>query len=181
VSVVNTTSSRTGAPQAGDDPPRPRTGAALAVARVLLGWIFLWAFLDKTFGLGVETPPEESWLAGTSPTEGYLASLSGTFAGPFHAIAGQAWVDWAFMLGMLSVGTALILGVALRPAAVGAVALMGSLWLTSIPVENNPVVDEHVIYGALAVALAATRAGDTFGAGRVWSALPVVRRWPWLR
>ena len=28
---------------------------AAAAARISLGWIFLWAFLDKTFGLGHET------------------------------------------------------------------------------------------------------------------------------
>ncbi|MGH3354664.1 MAG: hypothetical protein ACRDOJ_02125, partial [Nocardioidaceae bacterium] len=122
----------------------------------------------------------DSWTAGTSPTAGYLGSLEGTFAGMFHAMAGQAWVDWAFMLGMFLVGVALILGIAMRLAAVGAVALMGSLWLTSIPLENNPVVDEHVIYATLAVVLAATGAGKVMGAGRVWSSLPVIRSNRWL-
>jgi thiosulfate dehydrogenase (quinone) large subunit len=119
---------------------------ALAVARLLLGWVFLWASLDKAFGLGIETPPQESRLAGASPTEGYLASLGGRFAGLLHAIAGQVWVDCAFILVMLSVGVALMTGVALRLAAVGAVGPTGSLWLTSVPVENNPVVDEHLVY-----------------------------------
>ncbi|MEU4541590.1 hypothetical protein AB0G15_42860, partial [Streptosporangium sp. NPDC023825] len=27
-----------------------------AIARIGLGWIFLWAFLDKTFGWGFATP-----------------------------------------------------------------------------------------------------------------------------
>ncbi|MFC4062642.1 hypothetical protein ACFOWE_30465, partial [Planomonospora corallina] len=36
----------------------PRTPAAYAfgVARIALGWVFLWAFLDKMFGLGFATP-----------------------------------------------------------------------------------------------------------------------------
>ena len=146
---------------------RGSRGFALALLRILLGSVFLWAFLDKTFGLGFGTPRDRSWLAGGSPTTGYLASREGTFGGVFQALSGHAWVDWGFMLGMLLVGLALVLGVGLRLAALGAVLLMGGLWLSSLPLENNPVVDEHLVYAAAAVALAATRAGDTLGLGRL--------------
>lgn len=152
---------------------------AVGIVRILLGSVFLWSFLDKTFGL-YATSRGESWLAGHSPTSGYLGSVDGTFGGVFNAMAGQAWVDWTFMLGMGLVGTALVLGVAMRLAAVGAVALMGSLYLTSLPLEDNPVVDEHMIYAALAVALAAVHAGEALGAGRRWSSLPLVRSNRWL-
>jgi thiosulfate dehydrogenase (quinone) large subunit len=153
--------------------------AALGVVRILLGFVFLWSFLDTTFGL-YSTPPAESWLAGESPTSGYLGSLEGTFAGLFHAMAGQAWVDWLYMLGMALVGTALILGIGMRLAAAGAACLMGMLYLSSLPLEFNPVVDEHLVYLVLAVALALSRAGDTLGMGRRWSETPMVRRQPWL-
>jgi thiosulfate dehydrogenase (quinone) large subunit len=93
---------------------------------------------------------------------------------------GQAWVDWAFMLGMALVGLELVLGVGMRLAAGGAVALMGTLYVTSLPLENNPVVDEHLIYAVLAVGLAAARAGHVLGAGRHWCAVPLVRRHRWL-
>ena len=156
-------------------PPAP-----LGIVRILLGFVFLWSFLDKAFGL-YATSSEESWLAGSSPTSGYLSGVGGPFAEAFHAMAGQAWVDWAFMLGMALVGLALIAGVALRPAAVGAICLMGSLYLTSLPLENNPIVDEHMMYAALAVALASVRAGDVLGAGRWWAAMPAVRRSRWLQ
>jgi len=156
---------------------KPAGGLALAALRILLGSVFLWAFLDKAIGLGHATPREGSWLSGGSPTSGYLASREGTLGSVFQGMAGQAWVDWSFMLGMLLVGVALVLGVALWPAAVGAAALMGALWLSSLPLENNPVVDEHLVYIAAAVALAATRAGDTLGLGR-WSAgVKGVSRW----
>jgi thiosulfate dehydrogenase (quinone) large subunit len=162
-------------PSAGVSAP----ATALGIVRILLGSVFLWSFLDKTFGL-YATAPGESWLAGNSPTSGYLGSVDGTFGGVFNAMAGQAWVDWSFMLGMGLVGAALVLGVGLRLAAVGAVALMGTLYLSSLPLENNPVVDEHLIYAVLAVALASIRAGDTLGAGRWWSSLAVVRNNRWL-
>lgn len=44
-----------------------------AVLRISLGWIFLWAFLDKTFGLGAATESDNAWVDGGSPTEGYLS------------------------------------------------------------------------------------------------------------
>ena len=46
---------------------------AAAAARVSLGWIFLWAFLDKLFGLGHETKSAQAWIHGGSPTYGFLA------------------------------------------------------------------------------------------------------------
>jgi thiosulfate dehydrogenase (quinone) large subunit len=97
----------------------------LAVLRVSLGFVFLWAFLDKTFGLGYSTPWERAWINGGSPTKGFLSSVEvGPFQGFFHSIAGDAWADWSFMLGMLAIGVALIGGVGLRLAAVGATIMM---------------------------------------------------------
>lgn len=142
-------------------------GKALAVVRILLGSVFLWAFLDKTFGLGFATTPESAWIAGVSPTAGYLGSLEGTFAPMFHAMAGNVLVDLGFMLGMLALGVTLILGIGLRLAAVGGVIMMGMLWLTALPLMNNPIIDEHVVYAAVMVALAATHAGNTWGLGSV--------------
>ncbi|HWC23529.1 MAG TPA: hypothetical protein VG502_14620 [Flexivirga sp.] len=154
--------------------------AALAVVRMLLGFVFLWAFLDKAFGLGLATAGEQAWVRGGSPTSGFLGSVDGTFAGPFHAMAGHAWVDWSFMSGMLLVGAALLSGIALRLAAVGATMLMGSLWLASLPLENNPFVDEHILYAATAIALAACRAGHTWGLGGKWSEVAVRSGLRWL-
>ena len=95
-------------------------------------------------------------------------------------MAGQTWVDWAFMIGMLLVGTALMVGIAMRLVAFGATMLMGSLCLASIPLESNPLVDEHVLYAATAVALAASKAGNTWGLGRRWSSFALTRGWRWL-
>ena len=36
--------------------------------RLSLGWVFLWAFLDKLFGLGHETTTAQAWIHGGSPT-----------------------------------------------------------------------------------------------------------------
>ncbi|BCT74487.1 membrane protein [Sinomonas cyclohexanicum] len=144
---------------------------ALAVVRILLGVLLLWAFVDKLLGLGFATPAAKSWLNGGSPTAGYLGSLKGWLAEPFGVLASQPWVAWAFMLGLLLVGGALVLGVALRAAAVGGTLLMAMLWMTSLPLTSNPVLDDHVIYAAVMIALAACGAGSTWGLARTWEGI----------
>ncbi len=92
--------------------------------------------------------------------------------------------DWLFMLGLVGVGLALLLGIGLRVAAVSGTVLFAMLWLSQWPVapgSNNPVVDEHVLVVLLLAVLATTLAGDTWGLGRRWAALPLVRRAAWLR
>lgn len=58
------------------------TAIAQAAARVSLGFVFLWAFLDKTFGLGYATTSAAAWVKGGSPTKGFLSHVS---AGPFQS------------------------------------------------------------------------------------------------
>jgi thiosulfate dehydrogenase [quinone] large subunit len=162
-----------------------RTAAkGLAVLRISVGFVFLWAFLDKTFGLGYSTPWERAWVNGGSPTKGFLSAVEvGPFQGFFHSIAGDAWTNWSFMLGMLAIGIALIAGVGLRLAAVGTTVLMALMWAAEWPLasgSSNPVVDYHVIYAIGAVVLALTYAGHTWGLGRWWAKLPLVQKNRWL-
>ena len=64
------------------DRPRfsPAAQVAIALLRVAVGFIFLWAFLDKFFGLGYATAADKGWIDGGSPTKGFL---SGVKVGPF--------------------------------------------------------------------------------------------------
>lgn len=147
----------------------PAARGALAVLRIAISCVFLWPVLDKTLGLGYATPSERAWLNGGSPTTGYLSSLEGPLSGPFVEMAGPA-TDWLFMLGMGLTGLALLLGVGTRVAAVSGTLLMALLWVTTWPVaagSNNPVVDDHVVTALVVVVVALTRAGETFGLGRV--------------
>lgn len=152
-----------------------------AVTRISLGFVFLWAFVDKLFGLGFATPSERAWVNGGSPTTGFLSGAEGTFAGFFNGMAGQAWADWLFMAGLAGIGIALIAGVAMRIAAASGAVMLVLMWLAAIPLANNPVLDDHIIYALVLIGLAAANAGDTFGFGRSWAALPVVRRYRALR
>jgi len=154
----------------------------LAVTRLSLGWVFLWAFLDKTFGLGHETPSAGAWINGGSPTEGFLAHApKGPFAGFYNDIAGAAWADWLFMIGLAGIGAALMLGIAMRIAAAAGAALMVMMWSAVLPPENNPFMDDHLIYAAVLVVLALVGAGTTVGLGKYWEKLPIVRANGWLK
>ncbi|MGW2098665.1 hypothetical protein ACWCPX_13315 [Streptomyces olivaceoviridis] len=165
---------------------------ALASLRVLTGFVFLWAFLDKTFGLGYATASGKGWIDGGSPTKGFLSSVAaGPMKSTFHSWAGATWADWLFMLGLLGIGVAVMAGVALRPAAVAGTAMMALMWLAEWPLakhlsngapsmSTNPFTDYHVIYALALIAVAAAGAGATWGLGRQWARLPIVRDHTWL-
>jgi thiosulfate dehydrogenase [quinone] large subunit len=147
-----------------------------------MGWTFFWAFLDKLFGLGFTTTPDAAWLNGGSPTTGFLKfGTYGPFSTFFQSLAGQVWVDWLFMLGLMLIGLTLILGIALRLAAFGGTILMILMWLALLPPEHNPVTDEHIIYALVLVLLTLSKSGDHWGLGKKWSKLDFVAKNKWLQ
>lgn len=155
----------------------------LGLSRIALGWIFFWAFIDKTFGLGFATTVDKAWINGGSPTMGFLSNATkGPFAEFFKSMAGSPWVDWAFMLGLLLIGTALILGIASRLATLGGFLMMLFMYLASaIWPANNPFVDDHVIYGLLILLLFTLEASDYYGFGRAWKNSRLVNKLPFLK
>lgn len=123
--------------------------------RVSLGLIFLWAFFDKLFGLGFSTAAEASWLAGGSPTSGYLLyGTHGPLAEVFQAIAGQVWVDWLFMMGLLGIGAGLVSGYAVRISAYAGSIMLMLMYISAFPPEHHPFLDEHIIYTLMLLLIA---------------------------
>ncbi|MFD8496030.1 hypothetical protein [Amycolatopsis sp. NPDC059657] len=166
----------------------PGTGArALAVLRIGTGLLFLWAFLDKTFGWGYATGSAGAWVNGGSPTKGFLSRVEvGPFADTLHTWAGTWWADWLFMLGLLGIGLAVTAGIGLRLSAIAGTVMMLLMWIAEWPLarttssgkptmSTNPIIDYHIIYALVLIALAATAAGATWGLGRL------VEKTPWLR
>ena len=148
--------------------------------RLALGWVFLWAFVDKLFGLGFATPSKRLDQR-RQPDQGFLKNAAdGPFKGFYNSIAGAAWADWLFMVGLLGIGVALILGVGMRIAAVAGALLLVLMWTAVLPPETNPFMDDHLIYAGLLVGLALIGAGNTLGLGKAWAKLPFVKRAPWL-
>ncbi len=153
----------------------------LALTRLSLGWVFFWAFLDKLFGLGFATPSARAWINGGSPTRGFLAnSATGPFESFYKDIAGAAWADWLFMVGLAGIGTALILGVGMRVAAVAGTILLVMMWSVVLPPATNPFMDDHLIYALVLLLLATLNAGRSFGLGRWWERTALVKNRPYL-
>ena len=159
---------------------------SLAVLRLATGFIFLWAFFDKTFGLGYSTPAERAWINGGTPSQGFLNSdaVIGPLKPVFAAIASPA-SDVLFMIGMLGIGLAVMIGIGLRVSAVLGSIIMVLMYLAEWPfganaASNNPLVDYHIIYALALIVIAALSAGDTWGAGRAWKRLGIVQKMPWL-
>jgi thiosulfate dehydrogenase [quinone] large subunit len=164
-----------------------RTSVLWAVTRISLGWIFLWAFIDKLFGLGfatckgAEVMCQKAWLAGGSPTTGYLTGASErAFGWLFGALKGLALVDWLFMIGLLGIGLALILGAGMRIAAWTGSAMMVLMWLAALPLANNPIMDDHLIYAMVLFLMAWLNVGNMYGIGKWWKSRPFVQKNRWL-
>jgi thiosulfate dehydrogenase [quinone] large subunit len=171
--------------------PETRAGKAFryvaAALRLSIGWVFLWAFLDKLFALGFATGrnPETgvvdrfgdaAWINGGSPTMGFLKfGTSGPLASFYQSFAGATWADWMFMLGLAGIGIALMTGVAMRIATAAGVAMLVLMWSAALPPANNPFMDDHLIYALVLVGLALVGAGKTLGLGTVWERLPIIR------
>lgn len=128
-----------------------------ALLRISLGFIFLWAFLDKTFGLGfatcrdkageVATMCSQAWLEGGSPTTGFLSrAVKGPFEDFYNNLAGYAIVDWAFMIGLLVVGVGLLLGTWIRLAALIGILMLVLMYTALLWPDNNPLIDDHLVY-----------------------------------
>ena len=154
---------------------------SLAVARIVLGFVFLWAFLDKTFGFGYATAADKAWLNGGSPTTGFLkmgVNPDSPFVTFFNNLAGNSFIDWLFMLALLGIGLALVFGVALRVAAVAGTILLVMMWAALIPLENNPLIDDHIVYATVLWVVATGR--REFSLASWWTNLDVVKKNKWL-
>ena len=172
---------------------RPKAGNFWGALRLLMGFTFLWAFLDKLLALGFATGrnPETgvidffgdaAWINGASPTQGFLefgVHTKGPLVDFYTGLAGSSLVDWVYMLSMLGIGLALMLGVGTRLAAIGGAIWMGIFYTASaIFPENNPIIDDHIVYIVILIGLAYVGAGRFLGLGNRWRKTALVQRHP---
>jgi thiosulfate dehydrogenase [quinone] large subunit len=147
----------------------------LAVARIIIGFTFMWPFLDKLFGLGFATPSARAWINGGNPSQGFLKGVTGPFADFFHPMA-STLSDWLFMAGLFGIGLAMLLGAGLKVAAWSGTLLLTFMYLAEFPWgqpadfhATNPIVDSHWHEAALLLIAAYSLSGDTWGLGKWWS------------
>lgn len=166
---------------------------AWALLRILLGYTFLWAFLDKLLGLGfatckakatglVDVGCSSAWINGGSPTKGFLGNaVTGPFADFYHNLAGQAWVDWLFMIGLLTIGLGLLLGIWVRLGAFAGIILVLLMWSALLWPANSPGVDEHIIYAMALFGIALVDENQVWGLRSWWLKTRLARAVPFLK
>lgn len=153
---------------------------SLSAVRILLGLTFLWAFFDKLLGLGFATPQDRAWINGGSPTLGFLKGVEGPFESIFHALAGLVVVDWLFMIGLLGIGVGLVFGVAMKLSTISGGLMLFLMWLASMPIANNPLIDDHLIYMVTMIVLYYSSQNQAWSLKRKWNDLEVVKDYSWL-
>jgi thiosulfate dehydrogenase (quinone) large subunit len=122
---------------------------AVVVLRIVLGLQFFLAGVSK-FG---------DWSAA-----GYLEHASGPFSEFFLTLAGLPWVDAMNQWGLLAIGAALILGIAVRPASFFGAILMVLYYVSDFDGNTaHGLIDSHVIYFLVFVVFLAGGAGHVFG------------------
>lgn len=164
-----------------------------ALLRLSLGFIFLWAFFDKLLGLGFATCKDkvsgdvmvscsDAWINGGSPTTGFLNNaVSGPFADFYNNLAGLAWVDWLFMLGLLVVGVGLLFGIFVRFAAFIGIGMLVLMWSALLWPEHTPVLDDHLIYALVLFGVALTDEHQVWGFRSWWLKTSVAKSFPILK
>jgi thiosulfate dehydrogenase [quinone] large subunit len=166
---------------------------ALGALRIIIGWTFLWAFLDKLLALGFSTGRDAetgvvdrfgdaAWIHGGNPTLGFLSfGADGPFAGFYHSIAGDAWTNWAFMFGLLSIGVALTFGVFTRLGTIAGVAMFLMMYTVALLPDTNPIVDDHILGAAAVLVVGLLGASRYLGLGQWWAKLDIVQQYPILK
>lgn len=159
-----------------------------SILRMIIGYVFLWAFIDKVFGFGVATCKAKAigcsaaWIHGGSPTAGFLGhATTGPFADFYQKLAGHAWVDWAFMLGLFIVGVGLLFGTWIRLASMVGIGMLLLMWSALLWPANTPGVDEHIIYAVLLFGVALTAEHQPWSMHKRWLKTSIAKAAPFLR
>ncbi|MFB6144146.1 MAG: DoxX family membrane protein [Candidatus Nanohaloarchaea archaeon] len=153
-------------------------GYSLLAMRLGMGWIFLQAGMQKLL--------DPTWTAA-----GYLRNVpSGNPFIPFwEMLAGNPAVDALVIAGLTLIGLGLILGIFVRWDAFWGSVMMLFFWASSLegglmqglPVAHGWVVDSHIVYVTLLVALGEFGSGRILGLDRRLEEHSFVEQRPWLK
>ncbi len=159
----------------------------LALLRIAVGIIFLWAGAEKVFNGGANGWSAAGFLK--NATAGTLSwpFVSGTPAeGTIYNPTHQLWVDLAansgamtainslVVFGEVAIGIALILGIATRFTAIMGVLMMVLFFVAAWDLEFG-IVNQHLTYAIVVFILGYLGAGNYFGLD-AW-----LRERPWFR
>jgi thiosulfate dehydrogenase [quinone] large subunit len=148
---------------------------AVAVGRIVIGIIFLWAGLEKLLGSGPEGFSAAGFLQfGTAGTLGWPfvsgEVAEGTIFNPTHAFWASVGANGTLMpavnvlvvAGQIGIGAALILGLFTRFAAAMGTLMMIFFFFAAWEFEFG-IVNQHLTYAVVTFGLAVVGAGNYLG------------------
>jgi thiosulfate dehydrogenase (quinone) large subunit len=163
--------------------------AGIAVLRVVVGVIFLWAGLAKTIGAGTAGFSSAGFLQfGTKGTIGWPfgPAAEGAVVNPTHgfwvALAGNEAlmpiVNVLVAYGQVAIGVALILGIFTRFAAAMGALQMAFFFVAAWEFAHG-IANQHLTYLVVLLAIAGLGAGRYYGLDGIISTrvAPALRNW----
>ena len=162
----------------------------IAVLRVLMGLMFLYAGVEKLLGIGLQAG--QSWSAGGFLQFATLGALPGSAANavinPFHDfwvnLAGNPqalnFINFIVPWGEVAIGIALTLGLATRFAALMGTIMVGIFYLASWDFSLGPI-NSDLVYCFVTAFLGFAAAGEIYGLDPIVERLTFVKRTPQLR
>lgn len=151
---------------------------ALSVFRILIGWLFIWSFLDKMFGLGFKTPAGSGWIDGVSPSSYVGFVTKGVFSDLFNSVAGNMFVDILLMAGLLILGTTILLGIGTKLTTVFTIMFFLVMYSLCIPPEDNPLIDYRIILAVGMLVIYFLGGYEKFSLYDKWKEFPLVKQYP---
>ena len=160
----------------------------VAIVRVVVGIIFLWAGLEKVFGpepfdaagfLQFGTTGSLGWPFVTEPVEGAIYNPTHDFwVGLSENETAMAIVNVIVPWGQIGIGIGLILGLLTRFSALMGTLMMLGFFLAAWDFQYG-IVNQHLTYAVVTAFLGYLGAGNFYGLDRSVgeSASPWVRRW----
>src|SRR3989344_3120408 len=140
---------------------------SLFFLRITMGWMFFWAGITKVLA-------DPSWSAA-----GYLKGAK-MFTGFYNFLSTPGMLpitDFVNEWGLTLLGVSLIFGLGVRVSSILGAALMLLYYFPILdfpyPNAHSYIVDEHIIYIAALLLLAAMKAGRAWGLKRWCSNLPI--------
>lgn len=149
---------------------------ALAAIRIVLGWGFLYAGLSKFLMIGSGEPFSAAGFLrfGTAGTWPGVAETAEGATPLVHNPTQQLWIDLAanptllalvdtlVVFGQVSIGMALILGLATRFAGVMGFTMMTLLTIAAWDFGHG-IVNQTSLYAVVALAVGLAHAGKAYG------------------
>ena len=173
--------------------PWHRRGVALL--RIVVGIIFLWAGLDKLLGSGPEGWTAAGFLGhatGGSLGWPFVAAPAADAAAVIYNPTHDLWVSLSknttalaiinpmVVYGEIGIGISLILGLLTRFGAIMG-ALMMALFFVAGWAFTNGIVEEHLTYMVVLLAIAGLGAGKYYGLDQWAASTAFGQRHDWIR